>query len=235
MCLIVKIEKILEKSLYEWKKNIYISVPFIIESIAIFGFMNMLGFIGMTYNIDQQTLNAVISLSPFLVSAFMLLIILSSYLEAVGLGAIHASMKKRKGLWVYGKEHGLHMFQITTICLLLYFILSLPSMFFLNSFFLMYFGVIYLMGVIFFLSLALFFSKYAMIASRRKPWKAIERSARIFFKKPFFVMKMALIIFVINFPVFVISLFLPILGAFLIGFFTQPWTAYFIFRVYEVI
>jgi hypothetical protein len=231
----VRIDTVLEKSFGKWRRNLGCSVPFLIEALAILGFVNILSFMGFNQVIDQETIEIAIKSSPFILSTFLMLIIFASYLEAAGLGSVHESLRKKTNVWGQGIKHWFGMFQITIISIILYVLASIPALFILNFAPFSMLGIYYIIFVLVLLSLFLFFSKYVLIASSRGPLYSIKKSAKMMVKNPGFVLKIVGVIIVVNLPILLISLVYPLVGTVLLGFFTQSWSAYFIFMAYEMV
>ncbi len=229
----MKIDQLIETSFEKWIKNLSYTVPFIIQSLAILGFTTVLVSIGFTQTIDMEMVNLVLSSSPFIISSFLLLILFSSYMEAVGLGSINAIIKNKKPGWHYGRKFWWKIFETTIISIVLYILISIPSLILFSLFPISITGVYYLGFSIVFMSLLLFYSKYILISTDKSPIYSIKRSIKLFIKKPGTTLKVAAVLMIVNTPIFLVSLFYSVIGTFLIGLFTQTWSAFFMFLVYE--
>jgi len=215
----MKYLKLLKEALISWRKNPESSIPFLLQSVIISMYLFMLGLQDVT-NITDEFIQRVMSSLPLLFSSFFVVLVLSSYFEAVGLGMI----RYKRGMWKYGKRFWWSIFLINLLSLLLYLCTAVPLTFVSIS------AVPFLMALI---ALALMFSKYIAVHKNYDAVKSMKKSARLLIKKPKVVLSSGIIVFAMVAPFTLLNVFSPYLFSILAGAFLQPWSAYFLFSVCE--
>ncbi|HDD05046.1 MAG TPA: hypothetical protein ENF51_00970 [Candidatus Aenigmarchaeota archaeon] len=211
--------KLLREALASWKRNPKSSIPFLLQSLVISMYLFMLGLQDVT-NITDEFVQRAMSSIPLLFSSFLIVLLLSSYFEAVGLGMI----RYKRGMWKYGKRFWWSIFLINLLSFFIYLCVAVP---------LIFISILLIPFSMALIALSLLFSKYIAVHKDYDAVRSVKKSVKLFVKKPGVVLSSGVMVFAMVAPFTLLSVLSPHLFSLLAGVFLQPWSAYFLFSVCE--